>query len=263
MNKKSFNKPGQYLIKFTVYLCGSMLLLWIFISNFANAQPCDPHIKPVVNSKTKYSQRQNRCEGFYTSRDTGKSIDVVGLIYGEFTYKPDKNEVLTISAPFVNDRPVHASAVGIPERLYYRMDTIIKPGQYLIWPMETIIYPQKLTSNKIGVFGRMGKGDAKIYVPIKAVPKLERKSANKKIYLYLRATVDVENVKWRSAPWTAKSCASYSEWNNAPKKEYRAGKAIQIILPSEPHRLLCIEVAGKEKGTARWLKRQVRVLVKE
>lgn len=246
---------------------GLILFLMIIIgyNNTAYSQPCDPRIIPLENSRIRYQKRGNRCEGFYRSDASVTKIDIMSLVKGGFLFKSDKNEIVEIFSPVVKDKPVYVRAVGIPIKTYYRMDAKISQGQKLRWPIGDLIYPQKLSSKKIGVFGWIGKEAKKIYVPVRAAAKMDSSANDGKIRLCVRAPVNVEQVKWRSSHVTNGICSSPGKWNDPDIRKrsfYRTGQPIRIILPSDETGELCVEISAKKQNSARWLNRSIRVMVR-
>jgi len=189
------------------------------------------------------------------------SIEVVGVIKGEFHFNLEKNEIVEISSPFVRKQRVRVRAVGIPLKTYYRMDAEIAPEAVFSLPVGEILYPQKLSDEKIGIFGWIEQGTDKIYVPLASSAKLGKNPNNDKIMLYLRTSTDVENLKWRTAAMVKGICATPDEWKDTQKPSYRSGQPISIALPEAKG--LCVEVAAKEKNSALWLKRNIRVLLRD
>lgn len=246
---------------FSIYLL--VFFIPIVHSQLAFSQSCDPKIKPIKNEKLKYQKRAtNRCEGFYSSLVSAEVIDVVGVTKGGFYFETKEDEILELTSPLVNDRLIYIRAVGVPLKVYYRMDAYLDAGQTLAWPMGDVAYLRKLTSMDISVFGWTGDEMDKIYIPVAAASKLAPVANDGKIRLYLRTSVDVENVKWRAAG----TCGSLGEasWQDAPKSAYRAGKSIQIIMPTNGVEELCVEVAARNQKTAVWLKKKnIRVIVGE
>lgn len=244
--------------------CLFLSLLLVMIYETAYSQPCNPEIKPV-NDQIGYRERDNdkRCEGFYQSPVAAGTIEVVGLVKGEFRFKWDKDEVVRISSPLVTDKPVYVRAMAVPIKTYYLMDTQILPGKELRWPVADVIFPQKLYSKKLSIFGWIGTGSEKeCYVPIRAAGKeMNAVSENDSVNLYLRTSVDVELVKWRHCPDLPENSA-LGEWKDADRAYYRSGTPIHIPLPPSETEKLYVEVAAKEKGSVRWLKKNLRVLVK-
>jgi len=232
-------------------------------SQLAFSQSCDPKIKPIKNKKLKYQKRdKNRCEGFYSSLVSVGVIDVVGVTKGGFNFETKEDEILKLSSPVINDRPIFIRAVGVPLKVYYRMDAYLDAKQTLVWPIGDVIYLRKLSSRDICVFGWTGNEMDKIYIPVAAAPKLASFTNDGKIRLYLRTSVDVKSVQWR----VASTCGSLGKasWQDAPKSSYRSGKPIQIILPAKGVEELCVEVAARNQKTAKWLKKKnIRVIVGE
>ncbi|UCH95181.1 MAG: hypothetical protein JSV88_33735 [Candidatus Aminicenantes bacterium] len=244
-------------------LCIYLLMFFMLIDNsqLSFSQLCDPEIEPIKNLTLKYQKRdENRCEGFYSSLVSVEVIDVVGVTKGDFYFETREDEILELSSPLVNDRRIYIRAVGIPLKVYYRMDAYLDAGQTMTWPMGDVAYLRELSSKDICVFGWTGDETDKIYIPVAAASKLAPVTNDGQIHLYLRTSVDVKNVKWRAAG----TCISLQEaaWEDAPKSSCRAGKPIQIILPANGADELCLEVAAQNQKTAQWLKKKnIRVIV--
>ncbi len=244
-------------MKKVFFLC----FLILGMAQLGYSQPCDSELTPVENSEIQYKYRRNRCEGFYSSKVSSGSIEVVGVIKGEFHFNLEKNEIVNIFSPFVRKQTVRVRAVGIPLKTYYRMDAEIAPGAAFSLPVGEILYPQKLSDEKIGIFGWIDQGTDKIYVPLASSAKLGKNPTNDKIMLYLRTSTDVENLKWRTATMTNGVCSTPGDWNDTQKPSYRSGQPISIALPEAKG--LCVEAAAKEKNSALWLKRNIRVLLRD
>lgn len=252
------------LSKDVFYKCLFFLFMVIFIPLTTYSQICDPKIKPVSIWEIAYRQRGDRCEGFYRSQVSVRDIDVVGLIKGNFSFALDKNEVVEISSPFVQDQSVNVRAMGIPIKTYYRMDAKILAGQKLIWPIADVIYPQQLSARRIGVFGWIGDEDNKIYVPLSTVSKVNPSiTDDRRIRLYLRTSVNVENVKWRVSDVDNDLCSQFSEWQDTPQPSFRSGQPICITLPLRGSEQMCVEIVVQETNGAHWLRQIARVIVKK
>ncbi len=246
--------------------CLLVLVLLAMGHETACSQICNPDIKPVKDQIFGYRERNNdkRCEGFYQSPVAAGSIEVVGLVKGKFRFKWDKEEIVEISSPLVGDRPVYVCAMGIPIKTYYRMDAQILPGKKLRWPVGDVICPQKLYPKIVGIFGWIGtEAEKTSYVPVRAVGTgMNSVPGDDRINLYLRTSVDVELVKWRHHS-DMTDASRPGQWKDTDKSRYRSGSPIRIILPPSETGELYVEVAAKEKGSARWLKKNLRVLAKE
>jgi len=242
-------------MKSNVFMIGTLLgvVLLIFTGQPAYAQGCDAQLKPVDNQTIQYRARGNRCEGFYSSTVSAPYLDVVGLIDGKFRFESNDKETIEISAPLIKNQPVAIRAVGIPLKTYYRMDAHLDPGQTLTWSVKEVLVPNKLASSKIGVFGWIEQTRPQLYVPVTATSTLKPIAPDGKIRLYLRASVDVINVQWRSADVVDGNCAAMSAWNKLAKTSYYTGEAIEIILPTSATGAVCIEVTAQDKNDAQWL----------
>jgi len=155
------------------------------------------NLLPVENDKIKYKKHGNRCEGFYISTVSSPAIEVVNITKGIFRFKKDRNEIIKLTCPEIDEKKVQLRAVGIPMKTYYRMDAEIDVGRILKWPVNDILIHTNMSSKKIGVYGWLKSKDGKIYyVPIQASSNTNT-IANYSIWIFWRSSVDVVNVKWR------------------------------------------------------------------
>lgn len=251
-------KKGQYCL----YLL--LLLLLTINCHTIYSQVCDPEIRPVKGWELRYRERGNRCEGFYVAHPVGKFLEVVGVVAGRFHFTLDEEEVLNISSPVILDHLIHVRAVGLPVKIYYRMDAQLEPRQVLIWPVRDVIYPQKLSDNEIGVFGWIGEETEQTYVPITIAPTIAPVENDGKIRLYLRSTGDVlEKAMWRSSDEVDGGCSGLNEstWNNISISSEQPWEPFQITVPSSETGILCVEIVAKSRRTREWGRRNIRVIV--
>lgn len=215
------------------------------------AQSCDNNLKPVKSYRTQYRARaDDRCEGFYESTVSSGSLNIVGVTRGKFKYKFDPKEKLTVSSPIVNSKTVNVRAVGIPLKTYYRMDAQISPDGSLEWPVGDILYHQELRYKTIGVFGWLGSEREKTYVPVKVASAMLSAPEDNTIYVYLRASIDVMNVRWRFADLSADGiCAKAGGWTKPQKSKYYSGQRIVCKVPANKDDSICITVrANAQEG---------------
>jgi hypothetical protein len=252
------------MLKILLYI---LFLLIILVISYETAYPqCVREITPADSWQIAYRERKGdkRCEGFYRSEVAGRGgIEVVGLVKGRFAFEPDKKEVIEVSSPFVKNKPIYVCALGIPIKTYYRMDAKIDPGQKLRWPAADVICPQNLDARIIGIFGWIGTGAKKTYIPVSTRAKMKPAVKDDKIRLYLRPSNDVEGVKWRFCDVFNDSCSDFGKWKKPRKSYYRAGQPICILLPSGKTEELCVKVSAKEKYSAACLEQTFRVIVRE
>ncbi len=246
------------------------LIMMIAFGNKTAYSQCDPEIIPVENREIAYQKRSNdeRCEGFYSQKVAAAALELVGAVKGDFRFKSDRNEVIELSSPVVSDETVYVQAVGIPIKTYYRMDARIFPGKKLRWPIGDVLCggqscEQSLSERKIAVIGWIESKNGKVYAPIRAVSKLNPCADNDSISLCFRTSVDVETVKWRTAGGIGRDCASPGDWKETRKSDYRSGQPIFITLPPVKDKILCVEVAAKERNSAGWLIKHIQVRIGE
>ncbi len=224
------------------------------------ASLCDPTLTPVQNEKIKYMKRGDRCEGFYRAQLPAGGMDVVGLVQGSFRFSLDFDERVTITSPLVADRAVHLRAQGIPLKTYYRLDALIAPQGKFTWPIGEVVLLANLRYQNIGIYGWVGSENERLYIPVRTVAaKMKPASDDRQITLYLRSSVNVRKVQWRSALVSAGQCGVYDGWNILKRGKYRTAQPIRIVLPSFRERERCIETAAREQNSARWVKCVVRV----
>ena len=245
-------------------ICKFLLLLTLLFIGYETAysQSCAPELSPVESWKLAYRNRGNRCEGFYRAKVSSGSIDIVGVVNGNFHFELSENEVIEVSTSFIQNQPINVRATGIPLKIYYRMDAQIAPDQKLNWAISDVIFSQKLSAKKIGVFGWIGEEADKTYVPVTAVAKIGSQAKDGKIRLYLRASVDIGDTHWRFSKVTDGACDPFGQWERVGKS-YRTGQPISITLAPSKTQKLCVEVAAQEKSNARWLKRSFVVVVNQ
>ena len=226
------------------------------------AQQCDPKVqkKAVDNWKLQYRERENRCEGFYTSTVSSK-LDVVGVTEGRFHFALEKEEIMTLSSSFVIDQPIQVRAVGIPSKTYYRMDARIDPEGTLVWPVADVLDVEKLPAKEVGVFGWIGTETEKVYVPLAVANTIEPVDNDGKIRFVVRPAIDVENVQWRVADVVDGACGQMGAWEKPRKSSYKKGQPITFILPEREGAELCMEMAARSEKTAEWEKKLSRVIV--
>jgi hypothetical protein len=245
----------------------SFFIIFLLIgTTSAVSQQC-PDLTPSGSSKTAYSKRGNRCEGFYTSKVSARSLDMVSLVKGKFHYYLNYLrylDVIEVSSAVNVHKPFHVRAVGVPLKMYYRMDAHLEPGQTLKWPLQDVLYRKKIGSEKIGVFGWMGSEREKTYIPVSTIvrnPKTgklqEGVVQDDRIRLVFRPSVDVKKVQWRISEWTGSGCKHARPWKDTYKRSYHSGQPVTIELTPPDLSEICFETAGWEASSGKWVKSNV------
>jgi len=216
---------------------------------------CDSTLTPVTNDLLAYKQRNNKlCEGFYRSRVSVANLDVVGVSLSRLRFDSSKSRQLRISSPLIRDQVVKVRAVGIPLKTYYRLDADLAPSGMLLWSLQDVLARQNVKGRKIGLYGRLTE-HPEVYVPLAIDNQITGD-----IVLTLRASIDIATVSWRYAPVTKDNCTMPKKWQklNSPRG-FRGGGAIDINLPADKTRQICVEIAAKPERSSDWLKKTIRV----
>jgi len=162
------------------------------------AQSCEA--LPVDGSPLSYRFRANapRCEGMYRSPVAGEpGMTLVSLTVGKVAYDARTDQYLEIRLPAeVADR-TSLRAVGIPERLYYRLDVELGPGRTVFrLPLRDVIAPENIASDALGIYGeRPLAGRQKGFVPVHARPP--GGPVQDDVVAVVRPGSDVSDVRWR------------------------------------------------------------------
>ncbi|MCI5164804.1 MAG: hypothetical protein D3903_01630 [Candidatus Electrothrix sp. GM3_4] len=238
-----------------------ILFCLILVSSSVSAEklPC-LNLTAVDNPAIAYTQRGNRCEGFYQSPVAAESLSLVSLLYGRLNFSMNGNESLHLIVPQAVRQQVHIQAVGIPLKTYYRLDAWVQPGQQFIWPLD-IIGKMQLASVNIGLLGRI-VGDSGYYTPLAIGDNLAPSALN----LILRSSVDVSTVLWRMSTLNEGQCGPpHNDWEKIEPswgEQFFSGEGIQPSLP-EQRENFCIEFAAQTVGSASWIKLFLKILLKE
>ena len=163
----------------------------------------------------------------------------------------------------MTDDTINVRAVGIPLKTYYRMDAQIIPNDRLEWPVGDVLYPQELKYKTIGVFGWTGTEREKTYIPIKvASTLLSEDEEEKTVYVYLRASIDVMNVRWRFADLLEDgTCAKAGSWIRPTKNEYYSGQRIVCKVPADKRRPVCITVRADAQEGDESLSNEAKIIL--
>lgn len=239
-----------------------IFILVVFILFYTNSSIasiiCDKALTPVANKTIAYQKRnKQRCEGFYRAPVSSVGdIILMGLMYGSLDYNISKNPMLLLSAPLVAQK-INVRAVAIPFDTYYRLDGYIKANGLLKWPLNEVVSLEKLRAEQIGLLGWLDKNETKIYVPINF-------GKSGQITVTVKTTMAVNQVFWRDATLTGKTCGVMSGWYEVKRDlySYDRGDPIKIIPPQEsPTGKLCLEISAKKKNEEKWFNLLIRLHV--
>ncbi len=243
------------MLKLIIGLIGSLFLFPVF------ALECE-RLKPADNPDISYQLREagTRCEGFYRSNVGHANLEVVSLLYTPLQYDLSKDKALHIRSPKIKTSAVLIQAIGIPLKLYYRMDAQIAPGKSLHWPLM-LLKQEKIQARSLGLFGRLAHS-SKVFVPLQVQRDGElQKPVSQTLTLSLRSSVDVEQLRWRYASVRANNCHTWHDWIEVSPpygRRFRSGRAMNLTLPSMKGQQMCVEVAAQSRNEE-WLKQLLRI----
>ncbi len=227
------------LVAFVIVVCS------LTLAKHATSGVCDTRLKPSSDSTYQYKTRDaNRCEGFYRSKISTKSLEVAGLLRGKLSYDLVQTETVSITCRTIADDTVYVRAQALPMKTYYRMDGRIEPGEQFIWPVKDVLLPKQLRCSVISVLGfYTDRGDS-IYVPVSAEPKINKVKRDDVIRIVFRSDFDLHPVYYK---YRIFSNGLTIDWRSVSgKKKYRKGTPIVIDLPKDLRGLLELQVSVKE-----------------
>jgi hypothetical protein len=239
-NRNVLHAGGRFRTQPPVVLIG-------FIATMATVLAIDVPVQcnavlPLTGSESAYKLRGNRCEGLYDSNAGAKSIDLISFTFGLISYQLARD--VTLEATTVHQpAAIHIRAVAKPERTYYQMDADIAPGARLIWPVKDVLFPEKMTADRIGVFGWKVSGESKTFVPVSLSVRGESRGLGSPV-LTVRPSNDARVIRWHSSVVTDNKCVRFSEWSTAATGVY-GGDSVNIEIPSSLRGVLCVEISAK------------------
>jgi hypothetical protein len=164
----------------------------------ATAQSCEA--LPVDNSPLSYRFRANvpRCEGMYRSPVSGpRGMTLVSLTFGKVTYDTRRDQYLDIKLPVEPADKTLIRAVGVPERLYYRLDVELGPRQSVFrLPLGDVVAPQNILPEAFGIYAvRSLPGGQNAFLPVYAHGY--GAAAQAEVVAVVRPGADVSDIQWR------------------------------------------------------------------
>jgi hypothetical protein len=176
------------------------ILLAMMLTNpvAAIAQSCET--LPVDNSPLSYRFRANvpRCEGMYRSPVSGdRGMALVSLTFGKVTYDTRRDQYLEIKLAVEPAEKMLIRAVGVPERLYYRLDVELGPGRSAFrLPLGDVVAPEKILPEQFGIYGvKTLPGGQNAFLPVYA--QGSSAAAQAEVIAVVRPGADVSDVQWR------------------------------------------------------------------
>jgi len=167
---------------------------------------CDPALAQSTNHPYSYIQRGDRCEGVYIQAVGGTTLALLSFTasLGEIDIGSGRPLLLEWQAP-PNDRDVQLRAQSMQRRLFYRMDTRIRPGgtRYR-WPTDGLAVV-KLARGDLGLVGftrmTIGGVEQEVLLPLSATQSTATRPGSAAAYtLLLRPAVGLSELYVSVAP---------------------------------------------------------------
>jgi hypothetical protein len=230
-------------------------IFWLVCTNpgTGTAQTCAPLPEDhLLATSLRYQFRANppRCEGVYLYEIAGGArMTLVSLTFGKVTYDAKRDQYLQVKLAVEPFETTVLRAVGVPERLYYRLDADLSRGSEVFkLPLGDVIKPKDILANDFGIYAiRTLAGRQNGFIPVYADGS--GAFAQENIVAVVRPGADVTDVVWRSyAPngpptaWAPVAGAS----GFVPE-----GTRLEILLSKNLLPQLTLEVSFRSNGVDR------------
>jgi hypothetical protein len=189
------NTDRQFALAFGILL-GTMLNN----SAAAIAQSCEA-LDVDTSSPLSYQFRVNapRCEGLYRYRTGGdQGMALVSLTFGKVAYDTKRDQYLEIKLQAKPTEKTLIRGVGVPERLYYRLDFELGPerSEFRL-PLADVVVPGNILPEAFGIYGmRSLPGGQNAFVPVYA-RGAAAPAQTEMVVAVVRPRADVTDVQWR------------------------------------------------------------------
>lgn len=157
------------------------------------AQECNSDVTPADNPLIGYRFRTNRCEGTLDISIAAPRMVLVNFTKGRASYALRHSAVIKLKSLTTEFETVNVRGIPVPLAVPYRMDATLKANDTLQWQTAEVIDEIGLTAQNLGIFGWVGPDATKTYVPV------DMMQSNTDLLLILRASKDLQLVKWRLA----------------------------------------------------------------
>jgi hypothetical protein len=213
-----------------------------------------------VKGKYGYQPRINRCEGFYISTISAKSLEMVSLLKGPANFPLKDNTIIEVSADVSNlvTGDIHIRAVAKSVRTYYRMDASLQQGELFEWSAGEVLLPNKLSLDKLGILGWIESDKQEYFVPLKVKQKGGNHISND-IYLTIRARTDYGKIIYRVSETIEEGQQETSDWEKVADSLY-TGRSLTFKIPSGDNAILEVEIAAIQQNTGKWSKLSLKIL---
>jgi hypothetical protein len=229
---------------------GTLLSMILINPTVGFSQSCEA--LPVDGSPSSYKFRANvpRCEGMYRSPVSGdRGMALVSLTFGRVVYDTRRDQYLEIKLPVEPTDKTLLRAVGVPMRLYYRLDVELGPGRSSFrLPLRDVVALENILPEALGVYAaRTLPGGQYAFLPVYAHGS--GTAAEEEVIAVIRPGSDVTDVQWRRfGPGVAPTA-----WAHVPGASglVPEGKRLEIVLGKVDPPQATLEVSFLSQGVGR------------
>jgi hypothetical protein len=211
---------------------------------------------PTIPGAIGYQPRHNaeRCEGFYRQEVAG-TLEFLSLVNGPINYDLVSDKILTVSAPALRElqnSQLFLTARALQAGTNYRMDAVISPSGKFMWPLNEVLAPAKLGPDSIGVVAWIKQALGKYYVPVSVVPENVAASAPRPPMMILRASQDIELLRWRiRREGDGASAGNWTRLGGENPAIIRAGHSVSLQIGAQPSGPSIVDVAVNYTNSSR------------
>lgn len=193
---RGVRRAGRWLVAMVVGV-----LWWPLVEA---GEYCEPDLvgKTMEASPVAYSERGDRCEGFYAQPVSGVNLELRSFTETFLPFVPTELDSLQIEwvlPPGLDSERVHLRALSVRSELYYRMDTAVPAGQgHFLWGGE-LLASQGIGPKDIGVLGWVegatpGDPDEPLHLPLRIGPGSSALGPNARYRLTFQPAITLHEV---------------------------------------------------------------------
>jgi len=230
-----------------LYLC---LIVLALAQSALLAQPCAEYGLTPKPGPDGYSYRpqDDRCEGIFNKKISGKTLDLLQFTKGKFRYQCSEAEVLTFTSldSRLNARG-SGRGVNFGMRESYRLDFKLSNGAKVV-PVKAVIAPYHITDKSLGIYGYVEEKGETNYFPLQVASKSYNGAVPESQTYFLKFlpnTIVVE-AQWRFARRDITGCDEYNEYQRVAGTGFGPQSPITIVVPEGTMKGdVCLEVKYK------------------
>jgi len=183
------------------------------------------------------------------------TLELRGLTRGQLRYDISKpGGKLYVSCPFAIAAIPHVRAAAIIPGVFYQMDADLTPGKDFIWPVDEVLGPNRLSADKIALYGWYAEKDRQVYFPVIVNPIRGGMAADWRDRMVVQTQAVVLKMICR---WVAENGRRDSLIVPIPSASTKA-QSVEIVLPAGLWGVnrIVVKAMVQSGGTTRWIDRE-------